>query len=230
MDILKDRRTVIAAGAAVALAAGLGVAALMVTRAAGPSAAPPAAQGGLVVQTGRDDDVKLDPGRPLRCFVGGQFAGELALGECARRNGVATGALDVGLDPSGALAASNGASSDITPLPPQTVTPLGVPDASPVTRAQPPSSASGVATAAHLAAQCLSYGAGGWVQVSAGGSLAACVQALYSGRCERPGGAAYGRWADNTLRLISGRVEISSDNRDFRTLVRQGPDCELPQP
>ncbi|HEY5107360.1 MAG TPA: hypothetical protein VII73_11415 [Caulobacteraceae bacterium] len=228
MNILKDRRFVIAVGAALALAAGLAVAALMVARAAGPSAPPPASQAGLVVQTGRDDDVKLDPGRPLRCFVGGQFAGELALGECARRNGVATGALDVGLDPSGALAASSGVSSDITPLPPQAVTSLVSPAASPDAVAQAPFSTPGLPNAAHPPAGCLAYGPGGWVKVSAGGSLGACVQALYAGRCERPGAAAYGRWADRTLRLTAGRVEISSDNRNFHTLVEQGPDCDLP--
>src|SRR5206468_8925951 len=56
----------------------------------------------------------------LRCFVNGQFVGELPLAVCAQRNGVATGSLDVGLDPSGALAAaSNAASSGLTPLPSQ---------------------------------------------------------------------------------------------------------------
>jgi hypothetical protein len=126
MSFLQDRRVILAGGAALALLAGLAVAVLIGRGQSGPDAPPPASQGGLVVQTGRDDDIKLDPQRPLRCFVGGKFVGELPLGECARRNGVATGALDVGLDPSGALAAANGASGDITPLPtaPQTVTPL----------------------------------------------------------------------------------------------------------
>ena len=80
--------------------------------------APPASQGGLVVQTGRDDDIKLDPKRPLRCFVNGQFVGELPLSDCAQKNGVATGALDVGLDQSGALAAANAGGAHLTPLSP----------------------------------------------------------------------------------------------------------------
>ncbi|HZK99662.1 MAG TPA: hypothetical protein VFC47_07155, partial [Caulobacteraceae bacterium] len=117
MAFPKDRRTVAIIGGAVAVIAG-GTVALIGLRHAPDAQAPPASQGGLVVQTGRDDDARLDPKRPLRCFVGGQFVGELPLGDCARRNGVATGALDVGLDPSGALAASNGAGGDITPLPP----------------------------------------------------------------------------------------------------------------
>ena len=86
--------------------------------------APPASQGGLMVETGRDDDAKLDPKRPLRCFVNGQFVGELPLAVCAQRNGVATGALDVGSTPPGSLAASNGIGADITPLPPQQPQPV----------------------------------------------------------------------------------------------------------
>ena len=54
-----------------------------------------------MVETGRDDDIKLDPKRPLRCFVAGQFVGEMPVSACARKNGVATGALDVGLDAGG---------------------------------------------------------------------------------------------------------------------------------
>ncbi|HEX7760640.1 MAG TPA: hypothetical protein VF459_14125, partial [Caulobacteraceae bacterium] len=123
-DLLKDRRILLGGGAVLALGAGLAIAFSMVGRGPAATDAPPASQGGLVVQTGRDDDTKLDPKRPLRCFVGGQFVGELPLDECAKRNGVATGALDVGVDSSGALAAANGSSSDITPLPPQPVTSL----------------------------------------------------------------------------------------------------------
>ena len=77
-----------------------------------------------MVVSGRDDDAKLDPKRPLRCFVGGQFVGELPLAVCAQRNGVATGALDVGLDQAGALAAAKRRDTPLTPLaqqqPPQT--------------------------------------------------------------------------------------------------------------
>jgi hypothetical protein len=51
--------------------------------------------------------------------------------------------------------------------------------------------------------------------------LAACVQALFAGRCVRAGDAAYGRWAQQTLRLAPGRVEISGDNRNFRPLMDQ---------
>ena len=81
-------------------------------------------QGALVVQTGRDDDIKLDPKRPMRCFVGGQMIGEVLLADCAKRNGVAPGAMDVGLDPSGALAAGHGAGPPIAPI--KTPDPVGL--------------------------------------------------------------------------------------------------------
>ena len=31
-----------------------------------------------------------------------------------------------------------------------------------------------------------------------------------------------------TVRLVTGRVEISDDNKSFRTLSPQGPDCTIP--
>ncbi len=227
-DGLKDRRWILAGGAGLALAAGLVIAAIMAGRPRGPSAAPPASQGGLVVQTGRDDDIKLDPGRPLRCFVGGQFIGDLPLSACAKRNGVAAGALDVGLDPSGALAAANGVSSDITPLPPNPE-PAGPAVAAPAIA--PPAliaeDADNNAPAGprSATAPCWRYIGAGWRRLPWEVSLNACVRLLYAGRCERAGGAAYGRWADRTLRLVPGRVEISDDNRRFRTLFEQGPEC-----
>jgi hypothetical protein len=58
-------------------------------------------------------------------------------------------------------------------------------------------------------------------------SLNVCVQALFAGRCERPGGATYGRWGQQTLRLVPGRVEISADNHSFRTLADQGAGCAI---
>ena len=89
-----------------------------------PTEEPPASRAGLIVETGRADDTKLDPARPLRCFVGGAFVGEITLAECAKKNGVATGALDVGVDETGALAAADQAGMVLTPLPP---TPTGKP-------------------------------------------------------------------------------------------------------
>lgn len=227
MDVLKDRRVLLAGGAGLALAAGLMLALLLSGGNKGAKTAPPASQGGLIVQAGRDDDVKLDPKRPLRCFVGGRFVGETPLEDCARQNGVATGALDVGLDPSGALAASNGVSTDITPLPPQPVTTatpttptIVAPEAQPVT--------STPVTATPLGGECWRYGGGSWSKLSPEMSLNACVQALYAGRCEKGSAAAYGRWIDQTLRLTQNRIEVSSDNRNFRTLVEQGPGCSVP--
>jgi hypothetical protein len=230
MDILKDRRVVLAAGAGLALAAGLAVAALMAARHQEAPGASPASQGGLVVQMGRDDDIKLEATRPLRCFVNGLLVGQLPLADCAKRNGVATGALDVGLDPSGALAASHGLSADITPLPPppgalaMSAAPGG--DGSQTDGDAPPASAPAAPRAG--AAACLKYAEASWTRLNYDTTLDACVQILYAGQCVAAGGALYGRWGDRTLRLVPGRVEISGDNRTFHALAAQGPACSLP--
>jgi len=205
-DFLKDRRVVAAIGVAVALALGLTVALIAVDRDQ-PTGPPPASQGGLVVEIGRDDDKRLDPTRELRCFVDGQFVGMATLSDCAEQNGVATGALDVGIDAAGELAASGDAGTVLTPLPPPTpVAPVAQPAA---------------------VAACWRYVDRNWSRL-ADMPLGACVQTLFAGRCERPGGATYGRWGDQTLRLVPGRVEQSPDDRVFRTLVEQGPNCSIP--
>ncbi|MBV8592674.1 MAG: hypothetical protein JOZ27_00065 [Caulobacteraceae bacterium] len=211
------------AGVGLALAAGIGVAGLMVARRDGAAEPPPASEGGLVVQTGRDDDIRLDPAKPLRCFVAGRFVGELPLSACASRNGVATGALDVGLDPSGALAASGGATTDVTPLPPAAE--AAAADRPVVVRpAEPP----GDTPAPRPQGACWRYGDGGWSRLPGEVSLTACVQVLFAGQCVRPGTAVFGRWDDHTLRLVPGRVDTSSDNRSFRPLVEQAADCSIP--
>ena len=222
MDFLKDRRVIIAGGAGLALVAGLGIAvALMTGHDKKPAEAPPASRGGLIVETGRDDDTKLDPARPLRCFVGGAFVGEITLAECAKKNGVATGALDVGVDETGALAAADQAGTVLTPLPPTPT--VSAPAAPPV--ATPSSAPSAPSTP--LAA-CWRYAGSEWRRLPGEITLNACAQQLFGGRCERPGGATYGRWGEETLRLVPGRVEISSDNRSFHTAFDQGSNCSIP--
>ncbi|MDP2261269.1 MAG: hypothetical protein Q8J89_16300 [Caulobacter sp.] len=219
MDFFKDRRIVLAVGGGVALLLGILIAVTIMRGSRAPAEPPPASQGGLVVETGRDDDTRLDPARPIRCFVAGQFAGEITLTECAQRNGVATGALDVGVDETGALAAADAAGTILAPLPPKPVAPAPV-QAAPVASneaAQPAASGS----------MCWRYAAGGWSQAGSM-DLNSCVQTLFAGQCEKRGGATYGRWGEQTLRLVRDKVEISQDNRRFRTLVEQGPNCSIP--
>jgi len=222
MEWLKDRRVALAlVGGAVALVAGIAIAlSLSLGHGADKARAPaPASQGGLVVETGPADDGKLDPARPLRCFVAGQFVGELTLVECAQRNGVATGALDVGVDETGALAAADVAGTHLTPLPPAEAAPAAAGEAAPAPEAE-------TSAPAQPAGGCWRY-AGEWRKLPGDLTLNACVQALFAGRCERSGSASYGRWMQQTLRLVPGRVEVSSDNRGFRTLAEQGPGCAL---
>ena len=223
MHFLTDRRVIAFGGAGVALAAGLAIAWLLFARSQKPAEPPPASQGGLTVVSGRADDARLDPKRPLRCFVGGQFVGELPLAVCAQRNGVATGALDVGLDQAGALAATNGASSTLTPLnqlPPQSL-PLTEP-------AAPDQAGNAIAAQAQAATQaCWRFGGAGWRQLPAPMTQAQCVQALFAGRCPSADDAFYGRWGDQTLRLADGRLEISPNDADFSLLVDPWPACRL---
>ena len=225
MDTIRDRRLVIAAGMGLALVAGLVIAGAILLRHLGPSAVADSPTSGLVVETGRADDVRLDPQHPLRCFVDGKSIGELPLRACADRNGVATGALDVGLDASGSLAATNGPTSEVTPLPPQANAAESVTagDDDAVTPSQ-----SAVAQGASGA--CWRYGAGGWSRLPDELPLGACVQALYADRCEPPGAVAYGRWGAKTLRLIGGQVQVSDDNRNFRFLSAQAGGCSVATP
>lgn len=209
-------------GAAIALAAGLASALLLLVLGRPGAGPPPALEGGLVVEAGPRAETRLAPGTRLRCYVAGQFVGDLALEACARRNGVASGALDVGVDASGALGAGSGASV-LTPLPPAEP-PAEVEVLRP---AEPPPARPAPPPPAPIAA-CWRHSGGEWRRLPGELTQSACVQTLFEGRCERPGGAVYGRWGGQTLRLVPGRVEASADNRSFRTLLEQEADCSFP--
>jgi hypothetical protein len=199
----------IAGGGAAALVAGIAIAwALNHGHRNEPTPPPPASSGGLVIDSSPLDPAKVAATKPLRCFVAGKYVGDFLLAECARRNGVATDALDVGVDRTGALAAAQPGKAEVTPLPP--------PDAS---AAPKPAAASAPAAA------CWRYD-GGWRKLPDMG-LTACAQTLFSGRCVKAGDAAYGRWGQETLRLVPGKVEISPDNHTFHALMEQGPGCAL---
>ncbi|KQS55710.1 hypothetical protein ASG17_06510 [Brevundimonas sp. Leaf363] len=224
MAFPNDNRTILIVGIGAAVL--VAVIAGLVFSAGGDKTpeAPPASRGGLTVDLA--EAPTLEPTRELRCFVDGQYVGMATLADCARRNGVATEALDVGLDATGALAAAPTAAfspppelpaMDMTPIEPQ---PLPSPSQPVTTVNTPPPAATGSA--------CLRHTGSDWRQLSSGMSLAACVQALYSGTCVRPGEAQYGRWGDTTLRLVPRRVEQSSENNRFRTLAEQDRNCQFP--
>jgi len=223
MGLFSDRRIILAGGGAAALLLGLGAALIFVVGAPKPSGPPPASKGGLVVEQGSDDS-PVDLGRPLRCFVGGQMVGEMTLSDCAKKNGVATRALDLGVDATGGLAAASDAGPVVQPLTPA--------QARQVPTQGPPVAPPGVAPvattlAAAPTAPCWRRDAD-WRRLPTDLTLNACVQALYAGRCVKPGEAAYGRWGEETLRLFQKRIEASADNRTFRPLVDQGPNCVTP--
>jgi hypothetical protein len=214
MKILRSRTLWLTLGGGVlAVLIPLGVGFAILNHEQASHAPPPASTGGLVVQMGRPDDAKPDPTTPLRCFVAGQFVGMSTLADCASKNGVATQALDVGVDSSGGLAAESQAGADLTPLPPSD-------DDVAVEPAANDATAQAASTPA-AAGDCLRYGGGGWRKLSDHVSLSNCVQALYAGHCEPLGGASYGRWMGQTLRLVPHRVELSTDNKTFRALAQQ---------
>jgi hypothetical protein len=216
----QDNRLLIAIGAGLAVVAAVVIALIFSAGRERNPAPPPAAQGGLTVDVA--DAPELNTTRELRCFVDGQYIGLATLSDCARRNGVATDALDVGIDETGALAAAPTAAF----APPPSAPPIELTEAEqpPLTEPQPdePSvqPASGSA--------CLRHTGSDWRSLSGNMSLNACVQALYSGTCVRPGEALYGRWGDVTLRLVPRRVEQSNDNSRFRTLAEQDRSCTFP--
>lgn len=158
-----------------------------------------------------DDAPAVDNTKVLRCFVNGEFVGMITIPECAEKNGVAAQALDVGIDESGEMTAAPTASLAPPPVEP-------VPGADVETGEVVPTP--GDVPAGPVAA-CLRYAGGEWNRLSDSLSLSACVTLLYDGRCERPGSASYGRWGSQTLRLVPKRIEISDDNKSFRTYAEK---------
>ena len=222
MAFPNDNRTILAIGAGLAVLAAI-VLALVFSGGRDRTPATPAAErDGLTVDLA--DAPSLEPTRELRCFVDGRFIGMATLADCARRNGLATDALDVGLDETGALAAAPTAAFAPPPeLPSVELTELA-PMPEPVTiepsRPTPVPAAGG--------APCLRHTGSDWRSLSGGMSLSACVQALFAGTCVRPGDALYGRWGETTLRLVPRRVEHSNDNSRFRVLTEQDRNCQFP--
>jgi hypothetical protein len=224
-----NRNTVLALGAGLAILAGVVIAILMVGRNK-PAEAPPADRGQLSVDVA--EAPTLDPSRKLRCYVNGQFVGETSLSDCARKNGVSAQSLDVGLDESGALVAAQTASLAPPPvLPPVSLTDEGPLDTTAPTVEEHPSVAPedagddfDIAPTPAQGSACLRFTGSDWRQLSPGTSLETCKRLLFEGQCVHPGEANYGRWGDQTLRLVPGRIEQSSDNRRFRTVDRR-PSC-----
>jgi len=222
MTFSKDTRTVVIVGAGLAVLAAVAAALMFgAGKTNDPNAVPPAAEGGLKIDLA--EAPVLEPTRELRCFVDGQFIGMSTLSDCARRNGVASSALDVGLDSTGALAAAPTASFSPPPVVPVTV--------------EKPTADKGVekdndprpAQTTSTGGACLRHVGSEWRQVGSGMTISACVQALYAGSCVRsPGEAQYGRWNETSLRLVPRRVEQSTNNVQFRTLATQDRNCQFP--
>ena len=218
--MLKDRRIVLALGAAGAVVLAIAIALATGGRDKHPQPAP-ASQSGLQVSVAPAPP--LNAAKPLRCFVAGQYVGMLTLSDCAQKNGVAAQGLDVGPDANGALTAAPTASLAPTPPPPaETQAPAAPPAAGgPEALSSAPASDQGPPAA------CLHFSGGEWRTISDGMTQGACLRALFQGRCVRPGEADYGHWGETTVRLIfPSQVQTSPDNRTFHTLYDQGRACE----
>lgn len=212
--------------------------ALIVAGCSRGSAPPPSGQGELKVEVGAP--AKLDPDAALRCFVQGKFVGIQTPAECASKNGVPPGSLDVGLDPSGALAAGGGEAlqSIGNALDNETGPALGGGDeevaaagatAGPGDTGASDAGADEETESGSPSEGCMRFTRDGWRPAGGATTLDACVHLLFQGRCAPPGEVLYGRWGSNTLRLSPGRVEMSADNRDFHPLAVQDPDdCSIP--
>lgn len=220
MALPKDNRVIIAVGAGVVIIAAVVLALVFTAGGDRTTEPPPASKGGLVVNLA--EAPSLEPTRELRCFVDGQFVGMATLADCARRNGLATDALDVGLDSTGALAAAPTAAF----APPPELPAVEMAEAPPADSLEPAPAPRPAPSAS--GSPCLRHTGSDWRTLSGGMSLNACVQALYAGTCVGPGDAQYGRWGDTTLRLVPRRVEQSNDNARFRTLAEQDRNCQFP--
>jgi len=221
-----------AAKIAAVLALGAGLTVAGCRRAKSPEATP----NGPLLKVEMGTSTKLDPESALRCFVHGQFVGMQTPAQCAEKNGVPPGALDVGLDQSGSLAAGAGdahlapiantvddnVTSDVdagdAPAPPTLPAVTPAPPAN-IPTALPADGATG---------DCLRFVRGGWQPAGDAVALGVCVRTLFAGRCVGPGQTLYGHWGRETVRLLPGRVEVSDNNRDFRPLVAQSAsDCSF---
>ena len=221
-----NRNIIIAVGVGLAVVAAVVLALLFSGGSQPASTAPETEAGALTVDL--TDAQPLEPTRELRCYVAGQFIGMATLSTCAQRNGLATDALDVGVDETGALVAAPTASL----APPPALPPMEMTEVAPLPTTEPVDPSTPVETPVSQPVPsgnaCLRHTGSEWRSQGAGMSLNACVRMLYAGTCVRPGEALYGRWGEVTLRLVPRRVEQSNDNSRFRALVDQDRNCQFP--
>ncbi len=209
---LSRRLWITLAGTVLAAIAGLAAAFLVERIGPRSNAPPPASTGGLIVSASSLPPTALDAARPLRCIVNGQAIGEMTVAQCVQRNGVAT----EDPDPAVALPAPPGAPAQ--PVDQPTAQPAGPTD---LAQADAGTAQTGVG-------DCRQYVLPAWRMLGAGMSLPGCVKLLFDGHCARGAAIAYGRWGAQTVRQQAGEIDISGDDRDFRTLVAQAPpDCAI---
>jgi hypothetical protein len=117
-----------------------GLSILAMNRGGDPAVANPIATGQLKVQADAAMPASKSKGpQPLPCFVDGQPVGQMTLDDCARRNGVASGKLDVGIDRTPAPAfAAQALPRTLAAAPALARAPLPAPVTVTARRAEPP--------------------------------------------------------------------------------------------
>ena len=76
-------------------------------------------------------------------------------------------------------------------------------------------------------AVCWRYTDSQWARVPGEIDLAACVRAAFAGHCAPAGATQFGRWGERGLRLTSGKIELTSEDGDYRPLTTQTADCRV---
>jgi hypothetical protein len=105
--------------------------------------------------------------------------------------------------------------------------PLAAGTGQPAQQNEAPVEAAASASIQPTSAGCWRYHNGEWSRELDDKTLRECSQILYGDECNITASPAYGRWADRTLRLVRGSVEISENNRDFRILMTRPPGCTV---
>jgi hypothetical protein len=227
MKFLQDRRALAALIVGVVVLIGLGGVLGLLHPRHGGGGDDSSASGSNELQVVMGKAPKVEADTSVRCFVKGQFVGMETAADCAQKNGVAPGALDVGLDQSGAIAAGGG-DTHLQPLAAAKPDDQGDDD-KPDAADTASSDGENRSFADMPPADCKAYAPGGWRTAGAGVSLDACVHSLFDGRCPAPGQVVYGHWGALTLRASPGRIDVARNNRDFSPLAPQYPaDCSIP--
>jgi hypothetical protein len=76
-------------------------------------------------------------------------------------------------------------------------------------------------------AVCWRYADAQWTRIPGDVDLNTCVRAVFAGRCPPSGGALFGRWGERGLRSLAGKIDLTSEEGDYRPLTSQSAECAV---